>query len=335
MPETELRGPVLLVGGFGQLGTAIREAARAPIVAPSHAEFDIMRGDPEALLASVDPYVAINCAAFHDVDRCEREPESAFVANAIAVDRFAAACARRGTIFVTVSTDYVFSGTSERAYREDDAPAPRTAYGASKYAGELLARRHGPRHIIVRTSGVFGTTGTSSKGYTLIEKVLGQAERGEPTRMVADMTFSPSYAPHVARAMLDLVECESFGTYHVTNAGSCSWYEFVKTAFEKAGLDRAPLEPITYASLGNPTQRPMYSPLRNTTFARAGITPLASWRDALDEFLVARRARLAGSSRSNRESKIPVRKRKPATYFDSVDGTGDDVDVPLSEQERR
>jgi dTDP-4-dehydrorhamnose reductase len=284
---------LLIIGAYGQLGTSLREAYAGTIVAPAHAEFDIVTGDADALLASAAPDVAINCAAFHNVDQCERDPASAFAANAIAVDRFAAACARHAVTFVTVSTDYVFSGTGTRAYREDDAPEPRTAYGASKLAGELLARRHGPQHIIVRSSGVFGTTGTSSKGYTLIDKVLGQAERGEPTRMVADMTFSPSYAPHVARAILDLVDREAYGAHHVTNTGGCSWFEFVHAAFAKAGLGNAPLEPITYASLGNPTQRPMHSPLENTTFERAGIEPLPSWQVALDEFLAARRVRLA------------------------------------------
>jgi dTDP-4-dehydrorhamnose reductase len=140
---------------------------------------------------------------------------------------------------------------------------------------------------------VFGTTGTSNKGYTLVEKVLRQAERGEPTRMVGDMIFSPSYAPHVARAVRDLIDAEAFGTHHVTNAGACSWYEFVAAAFAKSGLANAPLERATYASLNNRTKRPMFSPLENTTFAAARIAPLPPWQAALDEFLAARRARTA------------------------------------------
>jgi dTDP-4-dehydrorhamnose reductase len=279
---------LLLIGAYGQLGTAIREQYAGEVTAPAHADFDIVTGDIERLLASSAPDVAINCAAFHNVDTCERMPEAAFATNAIAVDRIAAACAERGITFVTISTDYVFSGVAMRAYREDDRPLPRTTYGASKFAGELLAARHGAHHIIVRTSGVFGTIGSSSKGYTLIDKVLAQAERGEATRMVADMTFSPSYAPHVARAIVDLIEHRAFGTHHITNAGHCTWFDFVRTAFAKAGLDRAPLEPIAYASFGNPTQRPMYSPLENTTFASLGIAALPSWEAALDDYLVVR-----------------------------------------------
>jgi dTDP-4-dehydrorhamnose reductase len=291
-------GRIAIVGGSGQLGSALREAfAGRDVVAPAHAELDFAERDAVArFLDAAQPSVLVNCSAFHHVDTCERDPEPAFALNALAVDRAAQACAARGVAFATVSTDYVFDGTAARAYREDDAPDPRTAYGASKLAGELLTRRHGPRHFLIRTSAVFGTAGTSNKGYTLIEKVLQQAERGEPTRMVADMVFSPSYAPHVARAVRDLIDRDAFGTHHVTNAGACSWYEFVRTAFAKSGLAGAPLEPVTYASLNNPTRRPMRSPLENTTFAGAGIAPLPPWSEALDDFLAVRRARLSAAA---------------------------------------
>jgi dTDP-4-dehydrorhamnose reductase len=286
---------IAIVGASGQLGSAVVGAfAGRELITPSHTEvpFDDT-GAVCKLLDKTRPGTLINCSAFHHVDTCEREPERAFAMNALAVDGAAEACAARGIAFATISTDYVFDGMLGRPYREDDGVRPLTAYGASKAAGEFLSRRHGPRHLVVRTSGVFGTGGTSNKGYTLIEKVLQQAERGETTRMVGDMVFSPSYAPHVARAMRDLIDAEAFGTHHVTNAGSCSWYDFVAAAFDKAGLRRAPLERISYASLQNPTKRPMYSPLENTTFARAGIAPLPPWETAVDEFLAARRDRSA------------------------------------------
>ncbi|HEY0394288.1 MAG TPA: dTDP-4-dehydrorhamnose reductase [Candidatus Elarobacter sp.] len=288
---------IAIVGGSGQLGTALREAlAGRDVVAPPHAEVALEdRAALERMLDAVRPDVLVNCSAFHQVDACEREPARAFAINALAVDGAAEACARRDIAFATVSTDYVFDGTLGRAYREDDAPNPLTAYGASKLAGENLTRRHGARHSIVRASGVFGTTGSSNKGYTLIEKMLQKAESGEPIRMVADQVFSPSYAPDVARAIRDLLDAAAFGTHHVTNAGACSWYEFVRTALVKAGLGDAEIAPVTYAELGNPTKRPMHSPLENTTFAAHGIAPLPRWEDALDAFLAARRERLAAA----------------------------------------
>jgi dTDP-4-dehydrorhamnose reductase len=280
---------ILLIGGSGQLGTALRaELADAVIAAPPHVAFDLVSDDPAALLAGTHYDVAINCAAFHNVDTCEREPDKAFAANTLAVDGFARACAERDIAFMTISTDYVFDGTAGRPYTETDATGPRTTYGVSKLGGELLTRRAGAKHFVVRTSGVFGTVGTSSKGYTLIDKVLAQAQRGEPTRMVADMTFSPSYAPHVARAIHSLIDANAYGLHHVTNAGACTWFEFVQTAFAKAGLGGAELEPVAYASFNNPVQRPMYSPLANTTFAALGLNALPRWDVALDEFLEAR-----------------------------------------------
>lgn len=282
---------IAIVGGSGQVGTALRELlADRDVTAPAHG--DVALEDTAAVARLLDgarPDALLNCSAFHNVDTCEREPEPAFAVNALAVGRAAQACAERGVAFVTFSTDYVFDGTLGRAYREDDAPNPRTAYGVSKLAGELLTRRHGPRHAVVRTSGVFGTTGTSSKGYTLIERILQKAENGEPIAMVADQVFSPSFAPDVARAVRDLLDAGAFGTHHVTNTGACSWFEFVRTALAKAGLEGAALRPVSYAELGNPTPRPMFSPLENTTFAAAGIAPLPSWQAALDVFL-ARRA---------------------------------------------
>jgi dTDP-4-dehydrorhamnose reductase len=287
---------VALVGASGQLGSALRAAfADRELATPAHA--DVPFEDEQALIGMLDafrPEVLINCSAFHHVEGCEREPARAFALNALAVEAAARVCAARDIALATISTDYVFAGNLGRAYREDDAPDPRTAYGVSKLAGELLARRHGPRHYVVRTSGVFGSSGTSNKGATLIERVLGQAERGEPTRMVADMVFSPSYAPHVARAIVDLIDAEAFGTHHVTNRGACSWYEFVRAAFTKAGLADAPLEATNYAALGNPTPRPLYSPLENTTFSRWGIAPMPPWEEALDAFLAVRAAGARG-----------------------------------------
>jgi dTDP-4-dehydrorhamnose reductase len=282
---------ILLLGGSGQLGTAIRAESSDVIVSPAHTDFDLVTGDAAELIANSGAEVVINCAAFHNVDRCEREPQMAFSVNALAVDRLAAASEALGAAFVTISTDYVFRGDTNRPYREADMPSPLTIYGISKLAGEMLALRRSPRAMVVRTSGVFGTTGTSTKGYTLIEKVLGQAERGEPTRMVADVTFSPSYAPHVARAILKLIDHQASGIHHVTNGGACTWYDYVRTAYQKAGLGNADLIATSYADLANATPRPMYSPLENTTFATLAIEPMPPWEAALDEFLVARTIR--------------------------------------------
>ncbi len=226
------------------------------------------------------------------MDACERTPEPAFAINALAVDRAAAACAARGIAFATVSTDYVFDGALGRAYREDDAPNPLTAYGASKLAGELLVRRHGERHHIVRTSGVFGTTGTSSKGYTLIDKVLAQAERGEPTTMVADMVFSPSFAPHVARALRDVVDRRGVRHAPPHQRRRDELVRLRQGRLRQGGPGRraARADHLRGARATPPGGR-CTRRWHNTTFAAAGIAPLPGWDAALDEYLAARRER--------------------------------------------
>ena len=153
-------------------------------------------------------------------------------------------------------------------------------------------RRHGPRHFIFRTSGVYGKSGTSNKGYTFIERVLQQAERGEPVRIVDDMVFSPSYAPHIARVMLDAIDTSAFGTHHVAGGGATSWFAFARRAFDLSGLE-PDLTPLSYASFDSPVRRPLYSPLVSSSLSAAGIEFAPPWEAGLDAFLAARANRLA------------------------------------------
>jgi dTDP-4-dehydrorhamnose reductase len=284
--------PVAIIGASGQLGAALAAAyGDRPLLTPAHRELDIEdEAALAAFIAAARPAVLINCTAFHNVDECERAPERALAVNAVAVDRAAKLCAAANAAFATISTDYVFDGTLGRAYTEADAPNPLSAYGVSKLAGELLVRRHGPAHFIFRLSGVYGASGTSNKGYTFIERVLQQAERGEPLRIVRNMTFSPTFAPHAARAIRDAIDARAFGTHHVTNAGATTWYDFAAAAFARSGLTPA-VEPLEYDTYGSAVKRPLYSALAATTLPAAGVTPPPAWEAGLDEFLAARRAR--------------------------------------------
>lgn len=284
--------PVMILGASGQLGAALVAVyGKRVLLTPPHAEIDIE--DTVGMAAYLDkhrPEVLINCTAFHNVDECERIPERAFAVNALAVDRAAKACAAANIAFATMSTDYVFDGTLGRAYAEGDAPNPMSAYGVSKLAGELLVRRHGPEHFIFRLSGVYSASGTSNKGYTFIERVLQQAERGEPVRVVRNMTFSPTFAPHAARVIRDAIDARAYGTHHVTNAGATTWYDFAATAFARAGLTAA-IEPLAYDNYGSSVNRPLYSALSSTRLASAGVAPPPPWEQGLDEFLAGRAAR--------------------------------------------
>jgi len=129
-----------------------------------------------------------------------------------------------------ISTDYVFDGNATRPYREEYVARPLSSYGISKYAGEMMLWRSCERGSVFRTSGLYVLRGSSAKGYTFIERVLAQAEEEKPFRVVTDITFSPSYTSHVASAICRIVEQGVFGTYHVTNSGACTWYEFAAEA---------------------------------------------------------------------------------------------------------
>jgi len=280
---------VLVIGGAGQLGRELVARLAGPSLrAPSRTDLDLEHAD--AVLAALRrqrPTLVINTAAYHHVERCEAYPDRAFAVNALAVDRLAAACALVGAAVATFSTDYVFDGAAAAPYREGDAVGPLSAYGASKVAGEHLVRRHGDRHFIVRTSGLYGSAPSSVKGYTFIDRALRQAEAGEPVRVVDDITFSPSYAPHVADAFLELVRRGAFGTYHVTDAGAVTWHGFAAAAFELRGLDEGPIA-VASSAFPSGVRRPAYSALAHDGIARAGLPAMPGWRDGLAEYLRAR-----------------------------------------------
>lgn len=280
---------IAIVGPTGQLGSDLMRvfADRAPI-GLEHRVFDLEH--PAGMIAALErhrPTLVINTAAYHNVDLCELNPDRALAVNALGVDALAGLCALAGAVFATISSDYVFAGTAVAPYRESDMPAPLNVYGISKLAGELLTKRHGARHFIFRTSGLFGKAGSSNKGYTFIDRMLASAKAGAPVRVVTDMTFSPSYTLHVAAAIRRIVETETFGLYHVTNSGSCTWHEFTAEAFRQSGLNY-PIEAISTASFAAGVKRPMYSPLAHGAIEALGIEPVPDWKAGIASYLAER-----------------------------------------------
>jgi dTDP-4-dehydrorhamnose reductase len=280
---------VLLLGGSGQLGGEIRRNWRGvEVTAPPHAELDITDGEAVArAIVRHRPEAVVNCAAFHNVERCEAEPNGAFAANAVAVNTMAEACAQRGALFVTFSTDYVFDGELGRPYTEADEPRPLSAYGVSKYAGELLTLRLRSPAYVVRTCGVYATRASTSKGHTFIDRILTQAGAGEPVRVVCDQTVSPTYAPHLARAMLALLQSKApYGLYHMVNEGAVTWYNYASEALRIAGIDHA-VEAISYKDWPSRVRRPAFSALENAKLHAIGIT-LPSWREGVAAYIRGR-----------------------------------------------
>ena len=282
---------VAIIGASGQLGTELMsEFSDMEPLGLTHEAFDIESAqDVQALLSDRRLDLIINTAAFHAVDRCELEPERAFAVNALAVERLAAACSQARVPLAHISTDYVFDGAARTPYVESDATAPINAYGISKVAGESLLRRRGGLHYIFRTSGLYAARGRSAKGKPFIERMLESAEGGRPLSVVDDVWFSPSYAGHVASAIRSVVEREVYGTYHVTNAGACTWHDFASEALRQA---RYTLKIDKTSATGNSSsvRRPAYSALSGRAMAAIGLPQMPAWQDGIEAFLKARSA---------------------------------------------
>ncbi|HEY1977480.1 MAG TPA: dTDP-4-dehydrorhamnose reductase [Candidatus Baltobacteraceae bacterium] len=275
----------LLIGGSGQLGTEIRRSwTRWEIVAPSHADLDIEDGNAvDAFVAHEKPDAVVNCAAFHNVDRCEAEPERALAVNAIAVERLARSARDRNAIFVTISTDYVFDGTATVPYTERDCPRPLSAYAVSKLAGEQLVARLDSRALVVRTCGVYGVRPSAGKGHTFVDRVIAQGRAKETIRIVNDVTASPTFAGHLAEALLSLVESGATGLFHAADVGPVTWYDFAVEALRQAGVDH-PVEPIAAASWKAPARRPAFSALDSGKLRTLGIE-MPGWREGIAAYL--------------------------------------------------
>jgi dTDP-4-dehydrorhamnose reductase len=277
---------VLLIGGSGQLGSAIRQRWNdCDIVAPAHGEVPLEESATlRDALDRIRPDVLVNAAAFHDVDRCENEPERAFAVNAVAVGRAASLAFERSVLFVTISTDYVFDGKTDEPYGEEARPHPLSAYGASKLAGEYLSDRIGSRAFVVRTCGLYGRSPSSRK--PLVERALDHQREDGPLRVVADVFASPTYAGDLAVALRRLIETEAYGLYHAVNTGPVSWYEFVVAAAELAGR-AVPIEPISAIDWKPAAIRPRFSALKNARLGTLGIG-MPSWRDGIKAYLQVR-----------------------------------------------
>ncbi len=285
-----------VLGAAGQLGRELVRRLGPQAVPLTRAELDLTKpGSARAALEAVRPEVVFNCAAYNLVDRAESEPEAAFAVNAWAVRELALACRDLGCALVHFSTDYVFGLDEARRtpYAESDAPGPVSVYGLSKLAGEYLVRALCPRHVVIRTCGLYGVWGVGGKGGNFVETMLRVAGQGKPLRVVADQVCTPSYAADVAEGAVALARGGCYGLYHVVSAGSCSWYEFARAIFELAGV-RADVTPITSAEYGAPARRPGYSVLGTAAYEALGLPPLRPWREALAAYLAERARRQAG-----------------------------------------
>jgi dTDP-4-dehydrorhamnose reductase len=278
---------VLITGGGGQLAADLAAllGAEAEVVAPSRAELDIT---DEAAVGSVfervRPTVVYNCAAFHNVEVCEREEDRAFEVNARAVKRLATRCADGGARLVHLSTNYVFDGTAVRPYGEDELPSPRSIYAISKLAGEHAALAYAPDALVVRTAGLYGLHGSASKGGNFVTRMIARAREQGALKVVADQRLTPTFTADLAAGILAAVEAGVTGTLHVTNSGDTSWHGFTEAIMELAGVS-VPVEAANTVRQPGAADRPLNGLLVSPVSDRAGLAPLRPWRTALADYL--------------------------------------------------
>jgi len=297
---------VLVLGGNGQLGKELLCALApiGPVLAATRnglladgtecetVDFDAI-ASLDALLQRTHPHCVVNAAAYTAVDRAEADPNAAWRANAEAPGRIARWCASAGVPMVHYSTDYVFSGEATRPYREDDAPAPRNVYGASKLAGEQAVRAAGGRHLIFRTAWVY-----AQHSANFLHTMLRLGAERDVLRVVADQVGTPTPAALIADVTARALRHPDglSGTWHLTATGETSWHGFAEAIFAAAVaqgvLPRAPqVEAITTAEYPTPARRPAYSHLDVTQLqADFGIS-LPSWQEGLAQVMARLPAR--------------------------------------------
>ena len=266
---------ILLTGAGGQLGRALA-GARLPheILGLDRSRLEI--GNLAAVRAAVAasaPDILVNAAAYNAVDRAETERDEAYRANALGPRNLALATAEHGIPILHVSTDYVFDGSQRHPYHEYDAPGPLSIYAASKLAGERAVRETNPRHYVVRTAWLY-----HSEGSNFPLTILDQARKG-PLRVVADQHGSPTYAPHLAAAIGQLVETGAYGTYHLAGCGGTTWFELARALLHAARLD-AHVAPAQATDFPRPAPRPAYSVLTTLQEPRILLPP---WQEGVDE----------------------------------------------------
>lgn len=276
---------VLLLGGSGLLGTALRASVPASVMlsAPTHAMLDST--DATALDRALDSFTpdwVITCAAFTNVDRAESEPDAAQAINVTAVETLARLAKARGVRVLLPSTDYVFDGTTRRPLREDDATNPLSIYARTKRDGECALLESGVDGLVMRVSWLYGE-GRS----TFPEMMWKRAVQGLPSRVVEDQWGTPTHTADLAAWCWGLVAHEARGMFHATGAGETTWADVARRVYARAGFPDG-VTGVTSAEYGAVATRPLYSVLDCTKLEQTlGITR-RRWEGAMDDFLAMR-----------------------------------------------
>ena len=271
---------VCLTGAGGMLGHAIRNVfSDMEVVGFTRDLLDVTSlNDTVKKIKEIKPDIVIHAAAFTNVDLCESEPEKAYLVNGIGTRNAAMACEETKCPILYISSDYVFDGAKGTPYNEWDEPNPVSVYGLSKLMGERFVSTLTNRFYIVRTSWLYGPDGKN-----FVDTVIRLLSEKESLQVVHDQHGSPTYTVDLAKKIRELLG-RGYGTYHITNTGSCTWYDFAVMIASKKGIKK-PISPITSEEFNRPAKRPPYSVLANTLLKLEGIREARHWEEALQEYL--------------------------------------------------
>lgn len=271
---------ILITGANGQLGRELaRQGHGHELILTDFENLDITNGEAvEEYFRAVKPQAVIHCAAYTNVDGAESDIDGAFRVNVVGAQNIAAGCLETGARMVYVSTDYVFDGHKQEAYREFDPVNPQSVYGHTKQQGEEIVRQILGRHYIVRTAWLYGD------GNNFVRTMLKLAETNKTLRVVHDQVGTPTSTVDLAKVIFTLLSSDAYGTYHATCQGHCSWYEFACEIFRKIGKS-IEVVPVTTMEFPRPAKRPMHSVLDNHMLRMSVGDSMREWQDALHEYL--------------------------------------------------
>lgn len=283
---------IFITGAGGQLGLALIELIKdnheymlyltdsRPYTDSNIKKLDITDEDAvQSEISDFHPDIIINCAAMTAVDLCETEQEMAYNINAIGPKYIAKVANDIGAKLIHISTDYVYDGQASSPYTEESITNPTSVYGRTKLAGDNFVMEFCPKSFILNTSGVYG------EGKNFVRTMLKLADEERKIRVVSDQTVTPTSARELARAIIFLMETDSYGKYHATCEGSTNWYEFALMIFELSGR-KAMVEAINTSEYPTPAKRPAYSVLDNKKLRESHGYYMKGWKEALEEYII-------------------------------------------------
>ena len=274
---------VFVTGVKGQLGYDVvkeLESRGLEAVGVDIEEMDITDAcSVDKVIKAAAPDAVIHCAAYTAVDAAEDNEELCRKVNADGPRNIASVCKELDIKMIQISTDYVFNGLGETPWEPDDEADPQSVYGQTKYEGELAVKELLDKYFIVRIAWVFGVNGKN-----FVKTMLNLAKTRDTLTVVNDQFGSPTYTEDLAKLLVDMVQTDKYGTYHATNEGICSWYEFACAIFKEAGMEMKVL-PVSSAEYAAKAKRPENSRMSKEKLTENGFEKLPTWQDALKRYI--------------------------------------------------